>query len=185
MPTFDAGQAECLVFTFKEGLLSPLAHDLKLRVDALEVEASADAVRARFQAGSLRVVCAMRRGREAPGALSAADCREIEQLVARQVLQSDRHPEILFESTRLERRGALWRVAGLLRLRGVSRALEATVAEEGGLRVAEVRLSTPDFGIEPYRGLAGALRVRPEVLIRLSMPGGQGQRRPGAPVAPG
>jgi len=30
MPRYDQTQAECLVFTFKEGLLSKIAHDLKV-----------------------------------------------------------------------------------------------------------------------------------------------------------
>ena len=35
---FDATSAECLVFTYKEGLLSALAHDLEIRVPGFEVD---------------------------------------------------------------------------------------------------------------------------------------------------
>ena len=43
--------SEAFVFTFKDGLLSPLAHDLKLRVTKLEIGEK----RATFDASSLRV----------------------------------------------------------------------------------------------------------------------------------
>ena len=39
-----------------------------------------------------------------------------------------------------------------------------------GRLVAEVRLHQPDFGITPYRALLGALRVRADVLVSLSIP---------------
>src|SRR4051812_4209200 len=34
----DPASAECLVYTFKEGLLSAVAHDLKIRVERFEIE---------------------------------------------------------------------------------------------------------------------------------------------------
>ena len=32
MPKYDENQAECLIYTFKDGLLSKVAHDLKIKV---------------------------------------------------------------------------------------------------------------------------------------------------------
>src|SRR6266498_3740801 len=71
MPTYDAQRAQCLVFTFKEGMLSALAHDLKLQVNqmTIDVDEKARAIDARFDAKSLRVVTVMKKGVEAPGEL--------------------------------------------------------------------------------------------------------------------
>jgi hypothetical protein len=62
MPKFNESQAECLVFTFKDGLLSKIAHDLKVQVTRLVVDVTPVAVRAEFDLQSLRVVVAMKDG---------------------------------------------------------------------------------------------------------------------------
>jgi hypothetical protein len=36
--------------------------------------------------------------------------------------------------------------------------------------VAQVVLHQPDFGIKPYSAMLGALRIRPDVRIELSVP---------------
>ena len=66
MPTYGPRDAEVLVFTFKHGLLSAMAHDLKLRATSFEVEVDEEhrRVRAKFDPASLRVVSAMRDGNE-------------------------------------------------------------------------------------------------------------------------
>ncbi|MEZ4248058.1 MAG: hypothetical protein R3B99_07445 [Polyangiales bacterium] len=38
MSTFDATRAECSVFTYKDGLLSKIAHDLRVKVERFEVK---------------------------------------------------------------------------------------------------------------------------------------------------
>ena len=55
MPRYDASSAKVLVFTFKEGLLSAAAHDLKLEVTKFTVDVEGTSVRAEFDATSLRV----------------------------------------------------------------------------------------------------------------------------------
>ena len=62
MRRLDAGTAECLVFTYREGLAAAMGHDLKLRVGsfAIEIDEAARRVDARFDARSMRVVAAVR-----------------------------------------------------------------------------------------------------------------------------
>ena len=169
---FNAGNAECLVFTFKEGLLSAVAHDLKLRVErfVIEWDAGARRIEARLDAASLVVVCAMRGGREDRDALSAAQRREIEDNVRRQVLASGRFPEIGFVSSEVvENEAGGGRVIGALSLCGRSRAIAFVVEAVGENRIAEVRLHQPDFGIRPYSAMLGTLRIKPEVLVRVTV----------------
>src|SRR6202012_2525142 len=75
VPHHDAASAECLVLTYKEGLLSAVAHDLSIRVGSFTVTVNEEplAARARFDAGSLRVVSAVHDGAPRPDALSDAD----------------------------------------------------------------------------------------------------------------
>ena len=101
MASFDASSAECSVFTYKEGLLSAVAHDLKIRVTkfTIAVEEDTGAITAEFDAASLRVVCAMSDSKDAPDSLTAANKREIETNIVRDVLQAREYPEIRFTST--------------------------------------------------------------------------------------
>jgi len=168
----DASNAECLVFTFKEGVLSAVAHDLKLRFERFDIEAdeAAGTVRARFETASLHVVCARRDGADAPGVLSDSDRRDIERRMSAEVLETTRHPEATFVSTKLDRTGDRVRVEGTLRLHGRDRTIAAEARPEGDRLVAEIVLHQPDWGVRPYSALLGAMKVRPDVRVRLSVP---------------
>jgi len=37
--------------------------------------------------------------------------------------------------------------------------------------VAEVPIHQPDFGIKPYSAMLGALKVKPDLVVRCSVPG--------------
>lgn len=174
MPAHGPDAARCEVLVFREGLLSAVGHDLLLRVERFELRAEPGAsVEGSFDPASLRVVGALRDGRPLPGALSAGDVRKIEEAIAREVLDVRRFPEIRFASTAVTARGAEADVAGRLELHGTSRPLLAVVRRAGERRVAEVRLRQPDFGIRPYTALFGAIKVKPEVVVRVSVPAGE------------
>ncbi len=170
--TLGPDVATCDVLTFREGVLSAMAHDLLLRVTALEVaiDPEAPAVTARLDAGSLRVVTAMREGRTLPGALRPADVREIEATIAGTVLRARRFPEIRFASTEVARREDGLEVRGALTLAGATRPVALAFRREGDRLAASVRLHQPDFGIQPYRAMLGTLRVKPDVVVRVSVP---------------
>jgi len=173
MPTFDADAASCFVFTFKEGLLSRVAHDLKLRVTRLTVDVgeAGASLEATFDPASLVVDCVVEDGRERPGVLSRADRDKIADTIRRDVLHADRHPEIRFRATSVERGGDdAVDVAGELSLHGVTRRIRATARRVGDAYETEVRLHQPDFGIKPYRAAMGALKVRADVLVKLRVP---------------
>jgi polyisoprenoid-binding protein YceI len=176
MPTHDATTATCHVFTFKEGVLSAVAHDLRLRVErfSITIDEAAGTVEARFSAGSLRVDCAMKGGREDFDALSDRNKREIEGNIADDVLHARRHPEIVFRSTTLEGGGVGEGdercIEGTLALHGRERPLRVTARRQAGRWTAEIELSQPDFGIKPYSAMLGTLKVQPTVRVRVSVP---------------
>jgi hypothetical protein len=168
----DRDSAECLVLTFKEGILSAVAHDLEIRVERLEVtiDDAPLSVRARLEAGSLRVVTAVKDGVPQRAALSAADRAKIEETLATEVLHAQKHPDIAFASTSVavSREGYL--IAGTLTLHGLARPISFVARERGDKLVAEVRLHQPDFGIKPYSAMLGSLKVKPEVVVRITAP---------------
>jgi polyisoprenoid-binding protein YceI len=172
MSRYDAYNSECSVFTFKEGLLSRLAHDLKLQAErfSIELDDEARTIVGMFDPSSLQVVCARVDGRDEPSALSESDKAKIHENLVKDVLHTRKHPDIRFESTAVMSRGEGFSVEGQLQLHGQSRAIRAEVLPEGDRWVTEVTLHQPDFGIKPYTAALGALRVKPDVQVRLSVP---------------
>jgi polyisoprenoid-binding protein YceI len=166
MPRYDATTAECLVYTFREGLLSAVGHDLCLRVSRFTVHVEDDAatsatsIWAEFDATSLR----------ATGDVSPADARKIERNAADDVLDARRYPSIAFRSTEVTREGTGARIVGTLTLHGVARPLAIDAVLDDDRWNAEVRLDQRDFAIRPYVALFGALRVRADVLVRIAVP---------------
>jgi polyisoprenoid-binding protein YceI len=139
-------------------------------VTRFEIAVAAGSVRATFDPASLRVVCALRDGRDAPQALAERDRREIEATVARTVLDAQRHPGIRFDSTAVtpHRDGAL--VEGVLSIRGRERKVALLARRADGRAVVEARIHQPDFGIQPYTAMLGALKIRADVTVRLTTP---------------
>jgi hypothetical protein len=172
MVHLDPSSAECWVFTYKEGLLSVVAHDLKIRVTefAIDVDETARAITAQFEATSLRVVCAMEDGEEVPASLTTANKREIDGNIVRDVLHADEYPTIRFASTSVQEKGDGFVVKGKLALHGHERQVPVQVRRNDGDYIAEARLHQPDFGIWPYTALFGTLRVQADVSVRIVVP---------------
>jgi len=173
MPTtLDAAAARCRVFTFKEGLLSRVAHDLEIDVTRFEIEVSDDgAVVARFWPDSLRVLHALEDGRPAPRALSDKDKRKIEKNIEAEVLEVKRHPgPITFRASGASGSDGPLTIEGTLTLHGRERRLTVRARREGDALLARVRLHQPDFGITPYSAMLGALKIQPEVEVEVRVP---------------
>jgi len=172
---YHQDNADILVFTFKEGLLSAIAHDLKLRVTrfSIAIDEETRAIDARFEPGSLCVVTAMKNGAEAPGALSDSDRRKIEDNVANDVLHPEKFPEVRFVSTSVEEDdgGTGYRVRGRLTLCGQTRDVDFVSRSDGEGQVCEVKLHQPDWGIQPYSAMLGTLRIKADVIVRVALPG--------------
>jgi hypothetical protein len=153
--------AEVFVYTFKEGLLSAVAHDLKLRVERCELDVEETRVKASFDAGSLRVVTTRKDGADHPGLLPTMMYGEIEKNIRNDVLRSARFPWVTFESTEV----GPAEVRGRLTLCGTTR--EIRCARTGDK--VEHRLDVRDYGIKPYSAMLGTLKVKPEVLVEVRL----------------
>lgn len=156
----DERAGEITVFTFKEGLLSAMGHDLALRVGRFTVDVEGQTVRADIDMSSLRVLHAVVHSAPDERALSAKDRADIEKS-ARDVLHVDKHPRATFE-------GALngGRLEGTLTLCGVRRSVSLSQAGAGAF---EATLDQPSYGIRPFRAALGALKIKPEVRVRVRL----------------
>jgi hypothetical protein len=150
-----------LVRTYREGVAAKAGHDLVLEVTRWQ--ATLDGGRAELTAdpGSLRV----REGLHGVKPLTDRDREEILRNLDEKVLHGE---PISFAGTVGEQDGML--VAdGDLALAGTKRALLVNLGLEDGRARTTHTLRQSDWGIKPYRGLMGALRVRDEVEIELDV----------------
>jgi polyisoprenoid-binding protein YceI len=166
----DAAQVECLVFTYKEGLLSAVAHDLKIKATALTLDVSLTSIELKIDAASLRVVCARKDDRDSPGLLSDKDLGKIERNIREDVLDTARYPDIVFRTSKVEALAdGYYRATGTLNLHGQSRPITTEIKRKGNDFACEVKLHQPDYGIKPYSAMFGTLKVQADLKITVSV----------------
>jgi len=169
---FDQSTATCQVFTYKEGLFSALAHDLRINVTSFVVDLDEEyMIQASFDTRSLHVDCAMVDGEARYDLLSETSRREIDENILKDVLDSATYGEISFSSASVSKENSAYLVKGSLTMHGNSRELTFTVHEKEDTRIAEILLHLPDFGIVPFSALFGAIKIKPDVLIQVVIPG--------------
>jgi len=173
MGQLDASDVRIEVFALKQGLLSPVGHNVKLRVGALTVDVDPEepSLKASIDVSTLKAVCAYTEAGDTPGALSAKDLTTINGYVAKDILKVSRHPTATFEATELyDNDDGTWDVEGTLTLCGVTRPLSFTAEEDGEHLRASITLNQPSFGIKPFSAMLGTLKVQPDVGVAVRLP---------------
>jgi polyisoprenoid-binding protein YceI len=148
------GDASLEVHTYREGAAARVGHDLVLEVTRWEATVEDGRIELTADPRSLEV----REGRGGVKPLSDGDRREILKNIDAKVLRGQ---PIEFRSTRVE--DGL--VEGELTMGGATRPISARLGPD---RRGIVTLRQSDWGIKPYRGLMGALKVRDEVEVVIS-----------------
>jgi hypothetical protein len=154
------------VLIFREGVAARVGHDLVLDVARWELTAGDDPASFELTADPRSLAAVEGRGGVKP--LTDRDREEIRRNIDRHVL---RGLPIAFRSTavRREEDGGLL-VAGELTLAGVTRPLAARLEiGAGGLVTGTVAIVQSQWGIKPYRGMLGALKVRDEVMVEVAL----------------
>jgi polyisoprenoid-binding protein YceI len=176
-----AGKGQILVHVFKHGLLSGLAHDHHFSASAWRATASFDPEA--LGVARIEVVVSAGSLQDGQEALSAKEREQVyQQATGPETLDAAHFPEILFVADRLAPaagpppgtggviEGAL---IGTLTLRGHPRRVELPVRAsregEGWRARGSVRLKQSDFGIAPFSGFLGTVRVRDEIEIEYDL----------------
>lgn len=142
------------VYTWREGLLARVGHDLRLSAPARIIR-EGDGIVVTVDAASLRVDGAMKDGRLVE--VSAGDRADIEKALRTEILDVGRHPLIRWRGTMDGR--------GTLELRGRSVALRVPATVDGDRVRGEVDLTPSAWGIKPFRALLGALKLQDRVRV--------------------
>jgi hypothetical protein len=166
----DQRDGELVVRTYREGVAARAGHDLVLVVTRWRatLDGAAGTIALTADPRSLEV-------RDAVGGvkpLTARDRDEIGRTIEAKVL-GPQPIEFRAGGLSIPRTGP-FEVAGELSLAGVTRPVRVALERGTGGRVTgTVALVQSEWGIKPYRGLMGALKVRDEVelAIDLRLPG--------------
>lgn len=152
---FGPHNASLQVRTYREGVAAKVGHDLVIEVGEWRAEVAGDGSAVELEADprSLKV----RDGTGGVKPLTEGDREEIQRNIDGKVL---RGRPIRFRSHSVQRAGEAVTVAGELTMAGATRPL--TLRLDGRMR-GTVTLRQTDWGIKPYRGLMGALKVRDDV----------------------
>ncbi|MBF0330804.1 MAG: YceI family protein [Candidatus Omnitrophica bacterium] len=184
--SFDPSNAKCHIFTFKDGLLALFAHDLKLQATKFQINITGCTdgtslwrkVDAAFDPASIRTVCAVDDNGKPAGDLSPNHGKDIEKNIFWNVLRPRKFPTIRFTSKKITGKPDNFLVHGDLSLCEATRAVTIPVKLWKRKYCAEISLDQLDFGITPFCALMGAMKVKPEVTIRVEMNAGAiGQRK--------
>ena len=157
--------ASLQVKTYREGMAAKVGHDLVIDVTRWDatVDLADSTVELNADARSLQV----REGVRGLKPLTDKDRSEIRKNIDDKVLHGE---PIAFRSTavrRAEADGPLV-VEGQLTIAGNTRPVTARLDVGAGGRVSgTIPLTQSEWGIKPYRGLMGALKVRDELEIVL------------------
>jgi polyisoprenoid-binding protein YceI len=156
------------VFTFKEGVLSAVAHDLRIRLEKFSIELDGESVRGDFDLKSLFVDGPMENGELQANQYDAGKRADVEKAMHNDVLRTDKHPRAAFRGT-AKPAGAGYQVSGELELAGKSAPLAFDVRNEGGTYRAEIEIQPSQWAIAQYKALLGAIRLKDRVRIEFAL----------------
>ena len=160
--SFGPGSATLLVNTYREGVAARAGHDLVIEVTRWTATVDGEDVIAEADPRSL----AVREGRGGVKPLSDRDRAEIVRTIEAKVLGGD---PISFRGHLRESGGGL-ELEGDLTMAGATRPVRAALARDGDRVRGTIPLIQSRWGIKPYRGMMGALKVRDEVEVVVDAP---------------
>jgi polyisoprenoid-binding protein YceI len=157
------------VRTYREGVAQKVGHDLVIDVGQWEATAefredgTLSAVQLEADPRSLHV----REGLHGLKPLTDKDRGDIRKTIDEKIL---RGRPIVFRSTSVELGDGALTVSGELELAGARRPASFDLTAEAGGRVhGTLPVTQSEWGIKPYRGMMGALKVRDSVEVALDV----------------
>src|SRR5207248_894493 len=160
----DPQKSSITVRVFQSGVLSAFGH---------EHEISAPIQQGSFteNPASVELMVDARKMRVMDKDVSEKDRTEIQQtMLGPKVLDSEKFPEIRFQSTSVERLGeGKWAILGDLTIRGETRPVKVRVEGQNGHYRGIVELKQKDFGITPVTVAGGTVKVKNELRVEFDI----------------
>ncbi len=169
--TYEVGPSTgtLLLHTGREGMAKKVGHDLlikakkwtaKVNVDGDDLTKSTATVT--VDTRSLEVVS----GEGGAKPISDKDRKDIKENIDKKVLKTDKFPEITFQSSRVESKGAdKATVHGDLTIMGTARPASMDFTLSGSKANGSMTIKQSDWGIKPFSALMGALKLADQLTI--------------------
>ena len=158
----DAQKSTLTIHVGKTGAFSALGHEHEVRApihSGMADTGAHPAVEVHVDAQALRVI---------DPDVSEKERAEVQKMLGPEVLDSERHQEIVFKSTVGEPAGpGRWTLRGNLTLRGQTRPVTVHVTLKDGRYTGETIVKQTDYGIKPP-GKAG-VRAKDEVRVEFDV----------------
>jgi polyisoprenoid-binding protein YceI len=166
---FGTDSGRITLRTFRDGLAAQAGHDLVIEASrwSADLTVAADLAPESLTVTVDLTALVVTDGTGGLKPLTDRDKREI-AVTARKVLGADRFPQATFTASKFQPGpdGAGGVISGTLGLAGASGPLELRVSSTGpGLYHATGTVRQTAFGIKPYSGFLGALKVRDTVEV--------------------
>ena len=101
--------------------------------------------------------------------LSDKDKGKIAKNMQEDVLQTNKFPQLTFESTSVSGSAPNFNVAGNMTVRGTTRPVNVALSVNGTQVNARTSISQKDFGIKPFSAMMGAIKLRDDVDFELTV----------------
>ena len=160
--SYGPDNATLLVKTYREGVAAKVGHDLVLEVTRWSASVEDGRVTVQADPRSIEV----REGVRGVKPLTDRDRAEIRRNIDEKVLRGQ---PIAFRG-RVTRAGGAIGLEGELTMGAAARPLRARLSLSGGRVSGTIPLTQSEWGIKPYRGLMGALKVRDDVEVVVDAP---------------
>ncbi len=162
----DIGKSTLTIRVYKTGLFSAFGHNHEITAPIARGIADTGehpSVEVRVDARALRVVDAD---------VSEKDRADIQRtMLGPEVLDSERFPEIIFQSQVAEPAGTdRWTLRGNLTLHGETRPVSVEVSLKNGHYMGHATMKQSDFGIKPVRAAGGTVKVKDEIRVEFDVP---------------
>jgi len=162
--SIDTTHSKLLIHVAKSGLFSGFADSHE--VEAPIAEGSLDA-----KGGQLRLSVDSRQLKVLDPQLPPDKRRQVqERMLGPEVLDSNRFPKIVFESSNVKQdQDGNVQVDGRLLLHGVTKPISIVARQAGGRYVGRFALKQRDFGITPVSIAGGTVKVKDELKIEFDI----------------
>jgi polyisoprenoid-binding protein YceI len=161
----DSTHSTMTVRVFKTGVFSAFAHDHEIEapIESGEVkESESPSVELRVDARKIRVLD--------PGASQDTRAQIQKTMLGPEILDGEHFPEIHFQSTTIEPKGAdHWVVQGKLDLHGQTHPVMVDVTLKDGFYRGSATLKQTAFGITPVSIAGGTVKVKDEVKVEFQI----------------
>lgn len=154
------------VYTYKAGLLSPMAHDLQISLSRWDLQPEGTYWLFQADASHLEIDGPIVRGQLEQRGITDRDRRKIKGHIRDTILNTRAHPKITFRG---RPHGDL--LEGELRLRGSVQKVAIILSQEGPLIRGEVEIQPSRWGIAPFKALGGTIKLQDRIRVAFCIQG--------------